>query len=232
MLIPMGARRMLGASSQQIQRVRQQRQNRRQGTPRPCRAARQVHDQRGSQCPAHCATQRSKRRMSQSLSAHPLRQSIDYSFTNQLRGLRRHIPCSHPGSTRGHNQICILRMAPQRRSNHIQFVGQYLCRHNAYPGILQQLADSRPGEVDLLPPRAAVADRQHNGANIGRKTLGHALSLRVSPTLSETSDPVIYSAKLSTKNEKIEGTMQTGARNRQLRSICYATFAPRTRQTL
>ena len=65
----------------------------------------------------------------------------------------------------------LLGMTAQRRGNQIQLIGQRLRRHNTHPGSLQRLADSRSGEVDLLPSRAAVADCQHNGANIGRKRL-------------------------------------------------------------
>jgi len=63
--------------------------------------------------------------------------------------------------------------------------------------------------VNLLAPPATVADRQHCGANTGSKTLIHCHILRFS-RLAEN-----YSPKLSTirslKNEKIEGSMQTGA---------------------
>jgi hypothetical protein len=78
-------------------------------------------------------------------------------------------------------------MTAQRRNDQIQLIGQYLCCNPTHSSGLQQLADSRPGEVDLLSPPTAVADRQHNSANIGRKTLSHAPSLRVSSMISETS---------------------------------------------
>jgi hypothetical protein len=78
-------------------------------------------------------------------------------------------------------------MMAQRCGNQIQFIRKRLPRHNSHPGSLQRPANRRSGEVDLLPPRAAVANRQHNGANIGRKTLSHAPSLRVSTKVSEVS---------------------------------------------
>jgi hypothetical protein len=65
-------------------------------------------------------------------------------------------------------------MTPQRCGNQIQLIGQDFSRHHTDSCTLQQLADCRSREVDLLPPRAAVADRQHNGANIGKEILGHA----------------------------------------------------------
>jgi hypothetical protein len=180
MLIPVYCRGMLCAPSQKIQRVRQHRQNCRQRTLRPCRAAWQVHNQRACQRPAHSTTQRSKRRVQQPIGAHPFSQSVDQSFADQPRSLRSHIPGSQPRTPRCHNQIRTRCMAPQRRGNQIQLVGQCLLRRDTHSGGFQQLADSRSGEIDLLPPRATVADRQYNCTNIGRKALSHASSLRVS----------------------------------------------------
>jgi hypothetical protein len=161
--------------------MRKQRQNRPQRALRSRRAARQVYDQRLSQRPANRTAQRSKRRMPQSISAHLFRQSVDQPFTDQPRGLRSHVPRSQPGTPRSHNQVRALCVPSQRYSDQIQLIRKRLCRHQARTSGLQQLADSRPGQIDLLSPRTAVTDRQHNGANIGRKPLGHALSLRVLP---------------------------------------------------
>jgi hypothetical protein len=161
--------------------MRKQRQNRRQRALRSRRATRQVYDQRLSQRSAHRTAQRSKRRMPQSISAHPFPQSVDQPFTDQPGGLRSHVPRSQPCTPRSHNQVRTLCMSSQRYCYQIQLVGQCLCRHQARTSGLQQLTDGRSGQIDLLSPRAAVADRQHNGANIGRKPLGHAPSLRVSP---------------------------------------------------
>jgi hypothetical protein len=65
-------------------------------------------------------------------------------------------------------------MTPQRCGNQIQLIGQNLGRHHTDSSGLQQPANRRSGEIDLLPPRAAVAHRQYNGPNIGRKALSHA----------------------------------------------------------
>jgi len=162
------------APSQKIQRMRQHRQNRGQRTRRPGRAARQIHDQRRSKCSAHRAAQRSQGSMPKSLSAHKLRQAINYPFADQPRGLRRHIPRSQSRPTRRHNQARTCRMTAQRCGDQIQFIGQNLRRHYMDSGSLQQLTDSWSRKVDLLPLRAAVAHRQHNGTNIGRKGWGHA----------------------------------------------------------
>jgi hypothetical protein len=179
MLIPIRDRRMPRPSGQQIKGVRQQRQNRRQRTLRPRRTARQVHNQSASQRPAHRTAQRSKRRMQQPIGAHAFRQSVDQPFADQPRSLRRHVPRSQSCSARCHNQICALGMMPQPRCNQIHLIRQGLRRHHIHSGSRQQLANRRSREVDLLSPPAAVADRQHNGAHIGRKTRSHAPSLRV-----------------------------------------------------
>jgi hypothetical protein len=161
--------------------MRKHRQNRRQRALRSRRAARQVHDQGLSQRPTHRAAQRSKRRMPQSIRAHLFRQSVDQPFADQPGGLRSDVPRSQPGTPRSHNKVRALCVPSQRHGYQIQLIGQCLCRHQARTSGLQELADSRSGQIDLLSSRAAVADRQHNGANIGRKPLGHAPSLRVSP---------------------------------------------------
>ncbi len=165
---------MLRASSQQIKRVRQDRQNRRQRTLRPCRAPRQIHDQCLSQRPTYPTTQRSKRSMPQPLGAHTLRQSVDHPFTDQPRSLRRYIPRSQPRPSSSHNQTRTCRVTAQRRGNQIQLIRQSLRRHCTDASHLQQLANRRSREVDLLPSRTAVADRQHNCANIGKSVLSHA----------------------------------------------------------
>jgi hypothetical protein len=177
---------MLRAPGQQIQRMRQHRQNCRQRTLCPRRAARQVHNQRASQRPAHRPAQRSQRRMQQPIGTHPFRQSVDQPFTDQPCSLRRYIPRRQSRPPGCHNQTRTACMTPQRRSNQIQLIGQRLLRRNPHSCSLQQLADSRSREVYLLPPRAAVADRQHNSTKIGRKAQSHALSLRVSTSVSET----------------------------------------------
>ena len=169
----MQARGMLRAPGQQIQRVRQHRQNRRQGALRPGRTARQVHDQRASKRPTHSTTQRCKRSMQQPLGAHALGQTIDHPFADQPRSLRRHIPRSQPRPTCSHNQSRTGRMTPQRCGNQIHLIGQNLGSNHTESSGLQHLADCWSGQVDLLPPRAAVADRQHNGANIGREDRSH-----------------------------------------------------------
>jgi hypothetical protein len=187
MLIPIGDCRMPRPSSQQIKGMRQQRQNRRQRTLCPRRAARQVHNQRPSQRPAHRTAQSGKRRMQQPIGAHAFRQSINQPFTDQPRCLRRHIPRSQPCSPCCHNEICAPGMKPQRRRNQVHLIRQRLGRHRANSGTLQQLANRRSREVNLLSSPAAVADRQHYRANIGRKTRSHPPSLRVSSIVSETS---------------------------------------------
>ena len=214
MLIPIYGRGMLCAPSQKIQRVRQQWQNCRQRTLCPRRAAWQVHNQRACQRPAHSATQRSKRRVQQPIGAHPFSQSVDQSFADQLRSLRSHIPVSQPRPPRCHNQIRTRCMASQRCGNQIQLIGQRLLRLDTHSGGLQQLAYSRSGEVDLLPPRATVADRQYNCTNIGRKALSHVSSLRVSTKVSENLAQVLLLQR-GLKNERIERTMQTGAHGPQ-----------------
>jgi hypothetical protein len=173
MLIRIGSRGMLRASGQQIKCMRQHRQNRRQGALRSRRATRQIDDQRASKRPAHRTAQRSQRSLPQSLSAHALRQSVDHPFADQSRSLRRHIPRSQPRPPRSHNQTYAGRMTPQRCGNQIQLIGQDLGRHHINSSSIQQLTDRGPGQVDLFPPRAPVAHRQHNGANIGRKARSH-----------------------------------------------------------
>jgi hypothetical protein len=164
---------MLRAPSQQIKRMRQHRQNRSQGTLRPGRAARQIHNQRPSKRSAHRTAERSKRSMQQAPGAHALRQSIDHSVADQSCSVRRHIPRSQTRSTRRHNQTRAGRMTPQRSGNQIQLIRQDLDRDLTDSSGLQQLVNRWSGEVNLLPPRAAVANRQHNGTRIGRKARSH-----------------------------------------------------------
>jgi len=166
---------MRRAPSQQIKRMRQHRQNRSQGTLRPGRTTRQIHDQRASQRPAHRTAERSQRSMQQSFSSHALRQSVDHSFADQPRSLRSHISRSQPRPTCSHNQVRACRMTSQGSGNQIQLIRQNLSRRHMNSSGLQQLTDRRSREVDLLSPRAAVAHRQHNGANVGRKARSHAL---------------------------------------------------------
>jgi hypothetical protein len=64
-------------------------------------------------------------------------------------------------------------MPAQRCGNQIQVIGQNLGRNHTNSGVLEQLADGRAGEVNLFPPRAAVANRQHNGGNRDRKGRRH-----------------------------------------------------------
>lgn len=187
MLLPMEALSMFRTPRQQIKRMRQQRQDRPQRTLRPRRAARQVHDQCTSQRPADRPAQRRQRRTQQPLRAHPLRQPIHQPVTDQPRGLRSHVPRRQPRPSRRHDQSGPLRMTPQRRRNQIKLIRQRLCHRDPHASSLQQQADSRSRQVDLLPPEAAVTDRQHNGTNIGRKCRDHAPSLRVSSPVSETS---------------------------------------------
>jgi hypothetical protein len=173
MLIPLQTRRMLRTPCQQIKCMRQHRQNRREGTLRPGRTPRQVHDQRATKRPAHCTTERSKRSLQHPLGAHTLRQSVDHPFADESRGLRRHIPRSQPRPACRRNQDCTGRMTAQRRGYQIQLIGQNLGGGNTESSGLQYLADCRPRQVELLPPGAAVADRQHYGANVGRKARSH-----------------------------------------------------------
>jgi hypothetical protein len=174
MLIAIGSRVMFRPPRQQIKRVWQHRQNRRQRSLRPRRAARQIHDQRLSKRPTHRTTQRSKRSMPQALGAHTLRQSIDHPFTDQLRSLRRYIPRSQPRPSSSHNQTRTGRVTPQSRCNQVHIIRQNLVRHHNHPSDIQQLTNCGPGKVDLLPSRTTVADRQYNCANIGENVLSHA----------------------------------------------------------
>jgi hypothetical protein len=167
--------------------MRQQRQNHRQRTLRPRRAARQIHNQGAAPCPAHRTAQRRKGRVQQPIGTHPFRQPVDHPFTNHPGSLRCHVSSGQSGASCGHNQICALRVTLERRGNQIKLIRQCLRCHHAHSGVFQRPADSRPGEVGLLPSPAAVADRQHNGPNIGKRTLSHALSLRGYPPVSETS---------------------------------------------
>ena len=106
--------------------------------------------------------------------AHALGHSVDQPFAYQPRSFRRHIPRSQPRPTCSHNQTRTGRMTPQRCGNQIHLIGQNLGSNHTHSSGLEQLADRRPGEVNLLPPRAAVAHREHNSTNIGRKALSHA----------------------------------------------------------
>ena len=78
------------------------------------RAAWQVHDQRLPQRPAHRTAQRSKRRMQQSIGAHPFRQSVDQSVRRPASWppeSRPAQPARYPPSSQSGPRLC---MASQR----------------------------------------------------------------------------------------------------------------------
>jgi hypothetical protein len=179
MLIPVSGGRVVRPPSQQIECVRQQRQNRRKRTLRPGRATRQIDNQRATQSPAHRSAQSGKRSMQQAVGAHLLRQSLDHPLADLPCGLGSYIPRAQPRSARGHDKTCALCMASQRLGNLIQLIWQRLHRDHTDPGRLQRLADRRSGDVRLVSTPATVADRQDNRTNIGGKDLIHRSSLRV-----------------------------------------------------
>ena len=62
-------------------------------------------------------------------------------------------------------------MTPQRRGNQIQFVGQRLAASPTARSRASSIrTHRRSGEIDLLSPEAAIADRQYDGANIGKES--------------------------------------------------------------
>jgi hypothetical protein len=106
-------------------------------------------------------------------------------------------------------------MTPQPRRNQVYLIGQRLCRHHTHSGSLQQPANSWSREVDLLSSPAAVANSQHNGTNIGRKTWSHASSLRVSSIGFQKLPLNHFFTIIGTKNEKMDETMQIGYQTRK-----------------
>jgi hypothetical protein len=168
---------MRRASSQQIQRMRQQRKNRPQRTLRPRRTPRQIHNQRPPHRPAHRPAQRRKRRLQQPFRAHPLSQPINQPFTNDPRRFRRNIPCRKSRSARSHNQRHFHRIPPQRSNNQIQLIWQNLHHHRTHAGTLQHPHHRWPRKVYLPPFKAAVADRQHHGTRIDWKAPVHPSSV-------------------------------------------------------
>jgi hypothetical protein len=212
--------------------MRQQRQNHRQRTLRPRWAARQIHDQRAAPCSAHRTAQCRKRRVQQPIGTHPFRQPVDHPFTNHPGSLRCHVSSGQSGASRGHNQICALGVTLQRPGNQIKLIGQGLRCHHTHSGVLQRPANSRPGEVGLLPTPAAVADRQHNGPNIGKKALSHAPSLTgFTPRFQELRFNCFLTIRIP-GDEKIERSLPTGYQPEILDLFLNETLVVRTRQTL
>jgi hypothetical protein len=144
MLIVLCESMMSRPPRQQVQRMRQHQQNRRERTSRARRTPRQIHNQRISQRPANRTAQRCQRRLQQPIGSHTLRQSIDQPLTDHPRSLRRHIPLRQPGPSRRHNQVYNFRVTSQRLSDLVDLIRQHLAQHLPHPGIFQQLAHSRP----------------------------------------------------------------------------------------
>ena len=122
---------MGGATGQQIERVGQQRKNRRERSSRTGRTPREVDDQGAPYRTADCAAQRSKRGVQKTFGAHALGQAIDEPVADKPRGLRGNVSRGQSCASGGHDKICAGCVTSQSRSDEIQLIGERLDGCNA-----------------------------------------------------------------------------------------------------
>lgn len=170
---------MLRFSSQQIQRMRQQRKHRAKRTLRSRRASRQIHNQSLSGYSADSAAKRCKWSMLQPFSTHALGQPIHDPLAHQPGGVRGYVPGGQSCTSSGDDQLGISRIMPQRRNDCVYIVRQNSQQHAFKSGSFQYSGDGWTGDIRLLSPGAAIAYSNDNRTGIGRKSLIHPHSLRL-----------------------------------------------------
>ena len=132
---------MLGAPGEQIERVREHRQNSRQRGSRPRRAARQIDDQGRPQSATDGAAQRGKRCMQQPFSAHPLSQAIDKTIADLPRCFGSDVALGDTRPSGRDDEIRCLGVPPQGRRDQIDLIRQNRAGPKLSTRGLQQLAD-------------------------------------------------------------------------------------------
>lgn len=190
---------MGGATGQQIERVRQQRKNRRKRGPRTGRTPRQVDDQGAPDRAADCAAQWSKWRVQKTFGAHAFGQAIDQPVTDKPRGLGGNVARGQPCAARGHDKIRAGCVTLQSRGDQIELIGERLHYSNAQPCRLEKLADRGARLVHLLATKAAIANCQNDGASLNGSTCSHSLSVLVVEGATQKGP----CSRMSAKGEKI-----------------------------
>ena len=157
---------VFSASGEQVERMRQQRQDRCERGLRTGRAAGQVDDEACADCAADGTAERRKRRMEKAVGAHSFGEAFDEPVTDQFCRLGSYIARSEAGTTRGDDQVAGRGMAAQRFGNEFDFVGQGFGEDNGSAGASEEFRNCRAGEIQLPALEAAIADGQNGGAGI------------------------------------------------------------------
>jgi len=97
---------MTGATSQQVQRVRQDAENGSQRGNGPTRASRKVQDKRPPHRATEASAERCQRCLFHALSSHALGDAVHQALADKPGRLWGHIAGRQPGPARGNDQIC------------------------------------------------------------------------------------------------------------------------------
>lgn len=151
---------------EQVESMRQKRQDRRQRALRSGGAAWEVDDQGAADGAAHGTAECRERRMAQSIGAHPLSQALDDTVADQPGGIGSDIARREAGASGGNDEVCSACMVTQGLDDLVEVVRKGMGSGVVDTRFHQKASDGGTGEVLLGPLEAAVADGKDDGSSI------------------------------------------------------------------
>lgn len=161
------SRRVIRPSRQQIESMGQEMQDGGERASSARRTPRKIEDQRSSYRATDRAAERSERGVAKAVGAHQLRQPFNETVADQACRLGRDVAWSQAGAAGGDDQVAGDGVLAKRAGDPVYLVGNDLRGWLSDAGLDQKLSYSRPGQIDLLAARTAIADGEHGSAGVG-----------------------------------------------------------------
>src|ERR1700738_4705527 len=146
---------MCGASAEQVQSVRQHREDGAERGAGSGWAAGEVDDQRGTERAADGAAERGERRVAEAFGPHTFGQAVDDAVADLAGGLRGDVAGGEAGASGGDDEVGRAGVGAEEGGNLVELVGESEGFDGGYARSLQELHDGGAGAVDLQPGGAA-----------------------------------------------------------------------------
>ncbi len=158
---------MVGStSSQKVQGMRQQREDRGKRGPRSGGAAGKIEDEGAACSSTDSAAEGSERSLQKPHRSHTLGEAVDETVADETGGLGSNVAGGEAGTAGGDNQVMGSSVGAQSGDDLVQLVREDERIQGENTPLAQKLNDRGAGEIGLLSLEAAVADGKDDGTNI------------------------------------------------------------------